>query len=124
MPNPTPAGAALSHLREKYRGNFREIESFPIIGVAAAQVVANSADRLGLLIMDLGASTLFVSTLQTVNANAGIQVAPNGGGMALNVDEDFTLVTRQLFGISPGGNTQLYVLELVREVLFDSGSGV
>lgn len=124
MTQQTPAGAALSHLREKYRGNFREIESFPIIGVAAAQVVANNPDRLGLLVMDLGANTLFVSTLQSVSANAGIQVAPNGGGMALNVDEDFTLVTRLLFGIAPAGNTQLYVLELVREVVFDAPRGV
>lgn len=119
----TPAGAALNYLRKKFGGNFREQESTPVIGVAAAQVVGNNPDRLALLIMDLGASTLFAGLLPTVNANAGIQIAPNGGSMSLIVDEDFTFTTRQFFAVSPGGNTQLYVLELIREIATDQEGG-
>ncbi len=116
MPAMTPAGAALTYLRKKFGGNFREQESTPVIGAAAAQVVGNNPDRLALLVVVLGANTLFAGLLQTVSANNGIQVAPNGGSLSLLVDEDFTFCTRQLFAVAPGGNTQLYVLELIREI--------
>lgn len=119
----TPAGAALTYLRKKFGGNFREQESTPVIGAAAAQIVGNNPDRLAVLIVVLGANSLFAGLLPNVTANSGIQVAPNGGSLSMIVDEDFTFTTRQLFGVAPGGNTQLYVLELIREIALDqSGS--
>lgn len=116
-------GAARRYLASKFGGLFAELESVATVGVAAATLVGNNPDRLALLVIGLGANNVFLGLQQNVSASRGIQLAPNGGSVAMIVDEDFTLPTRELFAIAPGGNTAVYVLELVRNVALLAAEG-
>lgn len=112
-------GAARDYLEKKFGGRFTELESSPALAATAAAITGNNPDRLGLLIVNLGANTGYFGLRPNVSASNGFALAANGGSVSLSVDEDFTLVTRELFGIGPGGASQLYVLELVRDILSD-----
>lgn len=110
------SGAARLYLQKKFGGFFREQESTPSSAVAAASIVNAHPDRLGLLVVNLGVNVVTLGLTGAVTSSAGFDIAPNGGGVSFDVDEDFTLVTRQLFATSPGGASQMYVLELIREI--------
>lgn len=109
-------GAARLYLQQRFGGFFRESESVPVSAAVAASVVNGHPDRLGLLVVNLGVNTVTLGLDGTISANKGFEIAPGGGGVSFDVDEDFTLVTRQFFAVSPAGNSQLYVLEMIREI--------
>lgn len=117
------SGAAREYLAEKFGGVFTELESSPSSAIVAASVVGNNPDRLGLLIENLGANTVFLSLAPNPSSTKGMALAPNGGSVSLTVDEDFTLVTRQFFAASPGGASQLYVSEMVRDITLQGTGG-
>lgn len=116
MENVPMGGAALEYLRQKFGGVFAELESAPSMAVATSSAVGNNPDRLGLLIMNLGSSSVTLGLKQPLVNGAGVIIAANGGAMSLNVDEDFTLVTREWFGNVSAGTSALYVLEIVRPI--------
>jgi hypothetical protein len=109
-------GAALQHLQAKFGGIFAEFEHNANITVAVSQPIGNNADRLALLIVNTGANPVTLSTSPTMTAVQGFVLGAGGGSVSMDVDEDFTLVTRDLFALSSAGNTTIYILELIRNV--------
>lgn len=118
MANPRPSfGPARDYLQKKFGGLFEELESSPVAGVAATSIIPNNPNRLGVVVVNLGANVVYLALSTAPSSTNGIAVAANGGSLSLTVDEDFTHVTRQLNAVSPAGNSQLYVLELVRDLM-------
>lgn len=117
-------GAARQYLQQKFGGFFSEAESYPVAGVAAAVLAGLNPDRLAVLVNNLGANSVYVGLDGRVSATRGFIVPPNGGSVTLWVDEDFTLVTRELWAISPGGNSQLYLLQYQRDIYMPDAKGI
>jgi len=82
------------------------------IGVAVTQLVGYDPNRLGIVIVNTGATTAYLSPENTIAAGAGIVLAPNGGSVSLNWDKDFDLVAQQWFAIA-GVATNCMVLEVI-----------
>lgn len=85
--------------------------------VAALQIVSTkflnvNDDRLGFLIVNLGANVAYILNNPDVSAVNGIMVGANGGAAHLIYKEDFTLVGDNWFGMAPGGPVNIMVLEV------------
>lgn len=108
-------GAALQYWREQFGGVAVENENTVSVNTAVVSAINGNGDRLGLLLMNLGSANIFVSVSSAVGTSFGVLLSSNGGFIAMNVRDDFTLQTRQWFAICPaGGPSTLYTLELSR----------
>lgn len=119
MPGPADlpiSGAAREFLAARFGGLFTELESVVVVTAAAQPLIPNRPDRLGLIAVNLSVNSIYGALTPNPSANNGILISPNGGALVLSVLEDFTLCSRQLSLIAPAGNSNLYVLELLREI--------
>jgi hypothetical protein len=108
-------GAALDYWRKQFGGLATENENTVSVNTAVLTAINGNGDRLGLLLMNLGAANLFVAVSSSVSASFGILLGANGGFVSLNVRDDFTMQTRQWYAVCPsGGPSTLYTLELTR----------
>lgn len=116
MENTPLYGAAREYLAAKYGGMFTEDDGTVTANTTASQAAGNAPDRMGLLFVNLSANTVYLGISPTPGSSNGIALSPNGGSASFNVDEDYTLVTRQWNCTAPGGASTVYVLELLREI--------
>lgn len=75
------------------------------------QIVPGNPQRLALVIINLGTSSVYVSMNNNPSAANGIYLGANGGYMSLNWKDDFELVSRTWYGIAIGANSDCYTLE-------------
>lgn len=113
MPS-TLYGAAAEFLRERYKGELTEDETSVTVGTAVSTVIGSNPDRLGLLILNLSANTVYVSIDNSVSATNGIRLGANGGSVSLNVTDDGMIQTRTWYGLATGAGSSVYVLDLNR----------
>lgn len=113
MPS-TLYGAAAEFLRSRYKGELSEDELSASIGTGVSTVVESNPDRLGLLVLNLSANTVFVGIDNTVSLTNGIRLGANGGSVAFNVTDDGMIQTRTIYGIADGAASTVYVLSLSR----------
>lgn len=113
-PGLTSRGGAFDYTSRFLGGLVNELESYPALTVASSQVVGQNADRVGLIIQNIGNNGCFLSTVQPASITSGIFLTPQGGFLTLNVTEDFTLCARAWFAVTSVSTSQLYVLEIIR----------
>lgn len=85
-------------------------------GVTPTIVVPNDPNRLGLTLINLSASAMYLALASDVSATKGIYLAPNGGNISLVWDEDFIMVAWEWWIIAGGAGSALYCLEMVEDV--------
>ena len=107
-------GAAAEFLRDRYAGELTEDESTATIGTSVSQVVGSDPDRLGLLLINLSANTVFVGLENTVSTTNEIRLGANGGSVSFNVTDDGMIQTRNMFAIASGAASAVYVITLSR----------
>lgn len=107
-------GAARQYTEDQLGGPCNEAESFPTATTAITTLVHGNGDRVGLIFMNLGANPVNVGLTSAAGPNNGILLSANGGVLGMSVRDDFTLPSREWFVLATGGNSQMYVLELVR----------
>lgn len=80
-----------------------------------ASLVGNDPDRVGLTIINLGVSTIYVVPDSDAPASStnGIVLSPQGGTMNLDVMEDGPLPSYGWHAIAASGTPNLLVLELL-----------
>lgn len=113
-------GAAMTYTEAALGGPVNEQESTNFAGLPTLMVIGANPDRVGLVLVNAGATDCTVSTSPT-SAFGGIALAARGGSMTLTLKDDFTLCSRAWFGLTAGGNTAIYVLEYIR--FTDKGHG-
>jgi len=94
---------ALSRYVEKKLG--MKTRAYPIDDpvsclTTVTSILPNNPDRLAVLLVNLGATAMYVAWDREVGADHGVYVAPEGGSFALIADEDGELVGYELFGIA------------------------
>lgn len=110
-------GAALDFVIASWGGLVLEQETNPTISTTPSVVVPNNPDRVALVVLNIGAGTVFMSLSNTPSANAGIFLGANGGAVTMNVRDDGTLPSRQWSAVCPtGGPLVLEVIEYIRQV--------
>lgn len=122
-PKPIVAvGAARAYAEKIFGGPIIEQESNPTIPTTGAVVIDGNGDRVGLLIVNVGANTLYIGTQSNVSSSNGIQLASGGGSAAFDVTQDFTLPSRRFYGTTTNGSSAVYVLEILRVALTQPGA--
>ena len=79
---------------------------------ASAVLLQNNPDRLGFIIVNLGATAMYVAWDSTVSATHGIYVAANGGSFAMVADEDGELVGWELFGRAVTSDNDIFIVTI------------
>lgn len=85
------------------------------VGAAVVTVLKQDPSRVQFLFVNLGANTIFLAPLGTPSANNGILVAPNGGSVVLNWEEDGEVVGWEWQAVAPVGNSAIMCLETILE---------
>ena len=106
--------AARAYSEKLLGGPINEVESTLTVGALLTQIVNFNGDRVGLVIVNLGANDIFVAPSAAASTTNGIRLAANGGFMSLDVTEDFTLPARAWFGFPNAATSAIYVLEIIR----------
>lgn len=116
----TPAklfpGAARAFTEAALGGPCNEFEDSVTVQTTATSIVNNSPDRVGLVIINLGANDIYIGLTPAVSTTNGIKLPANGGSVSMNVRDDFILPSRQWWGIANGGTSATYELEETRSI--------
>jgi len=83
------------------------------LGITAVKVLDNNADRLGWIIINLSANTVYLSLKSDVSSSKGVVVSPNGGSASMVWNEDFQMTGWEVWGVASGASSAIYVLEVV-----------
>jgi hypothetical protein len=106
------ASNARDLIENEYGVRTTEVEN-PLItasGAAATRVFSNNPRRLGIVLINLSANVVYLGLGADVAAAKGIYLAANGGNVSMNIQDDFTLPTREWWVISPAGASNIYSL--------------
>lgn len=114
--------AALLFTEEELGGPCFEKDGFVPFNTSPLPIVDNNGDRVGLLIFNMSAVDLYLGLQGNITALNTMFISANGGFLSLSVRDDFTLASRQWFGVGQSGG-QVYVLEIIRyrNVITDGG---
>ncbi len=93
----------------------RENPAVAALGAASAVWLKNNPRRIQVLLVNIGANTIYVGLAGGVSATTGIPVAGNGGNLQMLAVEDGELVRREWWGVCPAGPNGIYVIEVVRK---------
>lgn len=99
-------------LRTRYGA---EIYSLPpeirVVGTSAVKVLDNDPQRVAYQIINISDYTMYFSYSPDVKgAENGIPISPKGGSIMSRIDDDFALVTREAYMISPSGSGKIYIV--------------
>lgn len=119
-------GAALTYIQNLLGYIVNEVDQTQ--GVAAASptspFVSQNGDRVGLLVANIGLQNVFIALTPAVGTGSGFLIVPNGGAIAFNARDDFTLVTRAWWAFATPSPSSIYILELIGVKALPSGIGV
>jgi len=77
-----------------------------------ARAVKGNPKRFALTITNVGTGQVTLGFDSSVTAGNGIPLAPSGGTLSLDVDEDGELVTYDIFAIAAAAGNNLLVWEV------------
>ena len=109
-------GAARWWTEGQLGGPTRENESNPTCQNAPTKLVNNNPDRVGLIMINLGANDVYIALNNGVSTTNGIKLPANGGNVTMTVRDDFTLPGREWDGITNAATSAMYVLEEIADV--------
>jgi len=108
-------GALSDYVQKKFGVSTRAIQDpVTVLCTFAASVtlLQNNPDRLGFIVVNLGATAMYVAWDPTVSATHGIYIAPNGGSFSMTADEDGELAGWELYGIAITSDNDIFIVEM------------
>ena len=111
---PLPSGATAAQYVERRWGTRTRLVPLATFAVLASvgRAVKGNPKRMALTITNVGTGTITVGFDSSVTAGNGIPLAPNGGTLSLDVDEDGELVTYDIFAVAPAVGNNLLAWEV------------
>lgn len=110
-------GALKDFVAKKFGRSTRAITN-PVTdtcGTTATVLLQNNPDRLAAIIINLGATAMYVAWDRDVSASHGILVVSGGGSLTLIADEDGELVGYELYGVAITNPVDVFVMEVEAE---------
>ena len=108
-------GALSEYVKRKFGVATRAIQD-PVTVLcpfaASATILRNNPDRLGFIVVNLGATAMYVAWDSTVSATHGIYISPNGGTFSMLADEDGELVGWELYGTAITSDNDIFTVEV------------
>lgn len=79
----------------------------------ATKLTSNNPRRVGLTVINLGTTALYLTPDNAPSASRGIYIGPNGGSMTLDWRVDMTLISYDWWGIAITSADPVFVQEVV-----------
>jgi hypothetical protein len=106
---------SLADLLERQFGVRTDYAINPLVAdvdIAVTQIFGANPKRLGFMIMNLSANTVYIAPDQQVAAARGIMLVANGGATGLIWNEDFEMVCLPWWGTATANNSAVISIEL------------
>jgi len=116
-------GAVLEFLRDRFKGALSHAEEEFAVGVANVEVAGGDSERVSLTFVNLAATNLFLAPSVNVSATHGLRLAPNGGTVSMNVNDDALLPALNWWCVSSGADGALFVLSVRRTRITPKAEG-
>jgi len=111
-------GAAQGYVEGEFGGPVTETDIAKSMTAGdIIKLVDNNPDRLGLTIINLGASDAYIAFSNKPSSSFGLYLAQSGGFFSIDVRNDQMLPCREWYGIAPTADTTLYLIEIFRYAL-------
>lgn len=82
------------------------------INTTATRFLANDPDRVGVIISNVGTSTIYIGLSNSVSTTSGIPLF-SGGSITLKWENDFESVTHERWAVASGAASTVYVEEVI-----------
>jgi hypothetical protein len=112
---PRPIPAPVQFLRDRFGGDFQDLEATTSVDTAAVKIVDNDPEAVALTLINLGTDDVYVAPSNTVSDTAGIELNP-GGSVSLTVRDDGMLPTRDWWAIGASNGQTIYSVRVRRYV--------
>lgn len=96
--------------------------SISIIDNTITQILGNNPRRLGYILMNLSANSLYISPESDPSSTKGLYLAPNGGSFVTNYREDFVLPAIALWGIAGAAASAIFMITIEQSPLEQENS--
>jgi hypothetical protein len=83
------------------------------VATTSTQVALNNPNRIFLMIVNNGATDMYVGFDRQVSSSRGIRVPNSGGVFSVSWREDYELCFSEVFAVAVTSSVNVYVLELV-----------
>lgn len=83
------------------------------IPTTAGLIVRSHPDRVGLIIINNGTSNVWVKPSRDVALSNGIYIGPSGGAVTFDWSKDFSIISREWYGIASAAASDSYILEIM-----------
>lgn len=103
----------LSELLQSLYGVQTSYEINPTVSqveTALTKVLSYDPNRFGVVLVNTGSATIYLSPENSVAVGQGIALLPNGGAMVLEWDKDFELCSYEWYAIADGAASSIYLL--------------
>ena len=114
-----PFGAVGVHLQRFFGGRTAEEDAEITVGTTVVQIANRDPERVSLIFVNLGVSSIFIGPFTTPSTTRGIRLGPSGGTVAFDVFEDAHLPSLQWFGIGDLAGGTLFRLSARRDVIIE-----
>lgn len=108
-------GAATRLSQERWGAPSRPQFDVVSTSTTVAELVRNRADRVALLLQNIGSAAVFVWFDPSVSTTRGFRLAPQGGTLGFVLDEDGEVTTAELWAVAASGTPEVSILETIVE---------
>jgi len=91
--------------------DYRENPDGQDVGTTTVRICGTNPNRVGLLIVNTGTTTIYVGPKNTVTSTNGIPLPAGGTSLSLRWDIDMELVIQNFYALSSAAGGKVYVLE-------------
>ncbi len=107
-------GALSELISSEYGGTYDARGTVLPVYVAPSRVISNNPDCVSTTIVNLGANDVYLSPEPGVSSTSGVFLSAGGGSMSIDVRSDLVLAGHEWYGVSPGGDSTLFVMRVVQ----------
>ena len=83
------------------------------VGITDTIVAQNNPSRVALTIVNLSANGIYLRPKEPASASMGIFLAPNGGSMGVDMNDDYMLPTYEWHAIATGAASAIFSSESI-----------
>ena len=83
------------------------------VSTTATKILQAKPRRVGFLVVNLSSVSVYISMANDPSSNKGILLGANGGALSANWNKDFSLPSREWYGISSSGTAKIYIIEII-----------
>lgn len=107
-------GAVETIIGQEVGGRFTVREKTVAVGTTVVEILNGNPERAGYVVVNTGGVQVQFGWSRPLGSPDAIPLGANGGGISVNVREDFVLPIFPTFAVTASGSTTVRVVEIIR----------